>query len=253
MRDKQPTDESAWEDEEEEKDDDWGDPSDEDPESVPSKRFWSLGMIVLWIVMIVLAILVALPLFFGSSAPAAPRTAAISNAKQVGLALLEFEQEYGKFPDEATLQDVKDSTGTDLDLSGHSANAMFRQLIAYGVHSEEIFYCLHPQTHRPDNRIGPGEALAPGEVGFSYVAGLNSKMDPPLPLLAAPMKWGTTEFHGRPFGGKAVILRVDNSAKALALKGGEVAPSTEEGEKLFDPSNGLWPEGHVIDLRHPEP
>ena len=60
MREKQPTDESAWEDEdedeEEEKDDDWGDPSDEDPESVPSKRFWNLGTVVLSIVLLGLAI-----------------------------------------------------------------------------------------------------------------------------------------------------------------------------------------------------
>lgn len=252
MKEGPPPDDTDWDDDEEE-DDDWGDPPDEDPESEPSRKFWSLGMIIMWIVILALAILVALPLLLRGGSRNGYRVEAINNAKQIGLALLEFDQDYGKFPDETTLQAVLGETGTLLDLSGDSANAQFRQLIAYGLRTEEIFFCKHPQTRRPDNMMGPGEALAPGEVGFSYVAGLHTRMDPALPVLAAPMKWGTMQFHNEPSIGKAVILRVDNAAKALPIGKRDGKAWLAEGRGVFDPDNGVWPKGHVIDLRHPEP
>ncbi|MBK1828143.1 hypothetical protein [Haloferula rosea] len=244
-------DDSDWNEEPE--DDDWGDAPDEDPESVPTKRFWSLGMIVLWIVMILLAIGVSLPLFLRRSCgDGMSRTMAISNARQVGLALLEFDQEFGKFPDESTVDAVLRGTGTDLDLAGQSSNALFRQLIAYGIQSEDIFHCKHPRAVRPDNIITPGEALKPGEVGFSYVAGLDSSQAAGLPLIAAPMKEGTTSFHEDGFAGKVVVLRLDLSASALELGDADGGVVTEDGKALFDPESGLWPEGYELDLRHPE-
>ena len=241
--------EDDWEDE---VDDDWGDAPDEDPESVPSKRFWSLGMVVLWTVMILLAIGVSMPLFLRKSCGGGYRAEAIGNAKQVGLALLEFDQDFGKFPDETTVAAVMKETGSDLDLTGHSSNALFRQLIAYGIQGEDIFYCKHPFTRMPDNVITPGEALRAGEVGFSYVAGLDTNQNPGLPLHAAPMKIGSTSFYEETFGGKVVVLRVDNSATAMPIRSSDDKVLLENGKMLFDSNNGLWAKGHVIDLRHPE-
>jgi hypothetical protein len=237
----QAPDQSDWEDD---SDDDWGDRPDEDPESVPSKKFWSLGMVVLLVIMVLLAIGLIAP-FFLRSPMAAARVEAINNAKMLGLALLEFDQEFGKFPDETTVEAVLRRTGSELDLSGDSSNAIFRQLIAYGNSDEHIFWCKHPELdgRRPDNGIGQGEALEAGEVGFSYVVGLDSNMDPALPLLAAAMKIGTHEFHRDVLGDRAVVLFVDHSARALPIRRSDHRAVLSDGGVLFDTP---------VDLRHPE-
>lgn len=237
-------------------------PDVEAPEEVPPegwngmthKKTLNIGMVIVGFVMLFVVVALLSPMILRSPR-AAERTVAISNSKRVGLALLEFDQEYGRFPDETTVAEVERTTGTSIDLSGSSSNAMFRQLIAYGIQSEDIFYCGHPEfrkRQRPDNRIRGHQVLEPGETRFSYVAGLDTSMNPSLPVLAAPMKLGTTEFHDRPFSDKGVILRLDNSAKALQIRASDGRLTIGGGKTLFDPANGTWPVGHVIDLRHPE-
>jgi len=236
-------------------------PDVEAPEEVPPEGWrgmthkgrFTVGMAITVFFMIIVLALLSAPMFLRSS-KAAERTEAISNCKQVGLALLEFDLDYGRYPDETTVAEVKRRTLTGIDLSGSSSNAMFRQLIAYGIMSEDIFFCGHPEfgKRRPDNRMRGYQALEPGEVRFSYVAGLDTSMPAELPLLAAPMILGTTRFHDRPFGSKGVILRIDNSAKALQIRPSDQRLTVGGGNTLFDPTNGSWPVGHAIDLRHPE-
>src|SRR6478609_8289805 len=45
------------------------------------------------------------------------QTEAVSNARQIGLALLDFENEYGAYPDTSTISRVKEKTKTNLNLS----------------------------------------------------------------------------------------------------------------------------------------
>jgi hypothetical protein len=55
----------------------------------------------------------------------------INNARQLGLAFLEFDNDYGSFPHESTIPLVLKSHPTHgYDLSGSSSNALFRQLFA---------------------------------------------------------------------------------------------------------------------------
>lgn len=220
----------------------------------PERRRGTTWLMLIVAAFVILALIGLSQPMILRSAKAAERTEAISNAKQIGLALLEFDQEFGSFPNDETGVMVQAKMKTDLDLSGKSSNAMFRQLIAYGVQSEDIFYCQHLAlpTHRPDNRLGKGEALEPGEVGFSYVAGLSSSDNPTLPILCAAMIPGTFAFDDSSLQHKAVVLQVTNSARAYFIREEDGAVPVGEGRLLFDPSNGLWPEGHVIDLRHPE-
>lgn len=182
------------------------------------------------------------------SAKAAERTQAISNAKQVGLALLEFDQEYGEFPSDATVAEVVKATGSTLDFTDGSSNAMFRQLIAAGYgYSESIFYCSHPDgSVEPDGLMSGGSALEAGETGFSYVHGLNTGMNPGLPVLMAPMVAGTADQFwpdrkgwGGPkaYGGKAVVLRLDNSAEAAFIRTSDRKVSRGGGVTLLDPAN----------------
>ena len=220
----------------------------------PERRRGSTWLMLIVAAFVILVLIGLSQPMILKSAKAAERTEAINHAKQIGLALLEFDQEFGSFPNDETRSMVQAKTKTELDLSGQSSNTIFRQLIAYGVPSEEIFYCQHLAlpTHRPDNRMGKGKALEPGEVGFSYVAGLSSSDNPSLPVICAAMIPGSFRFDSSSLQHRAVVLRVTNSARAYSIREEDGAVTIGEGRLLFDPDNGLWPEGHRIDLRHPE-
>lgn len=226
---------------------------------ISKKQFWC-WMVALPVAVLMLLLLSA-PMFL-KSAKASERTEAISNSKQVGLAMLEFDQEYGSFPSDATVADVVKVSGSSLDFSGGSSNAMFRQLIACGLMSEDIFYCMHPEgTRKPDKLITPGFALAAREVGFSYVHGLNTGCDVNTPLLMAPMVTSTSdEFWPRgkgwggkkkAFGGKAVILQIDNSARTYIIRPSDRKVTVGGGATLLDPSGAVWG-GKKPEVRHPK-
>lgn len=195
---------------------------------------------------------------------AADRTTAISHCKCVGLALLEFDQEFGSFPSEKTADQVKEISGTPMDLTGFSSNAAFRQLIAFGIQSEIIFSCVHPEgIEKPDQDFSRGKALEAGEVGFSYICGLSTKMNPNTPLMTAPMKIGTETYWTDPYDNKAVVLHLDNSVDAPLLRQWDGKLPVANGKTLFDNDpdtvwdhsfrpRPVWPEGYSIDLRHPE-
>lgn len=180
-----------------------------------------------------LVVIVIIAALAGLSAPmilrqqkAAARTQAISNSKQVGLALLEFDQEFGSFPDDNTAKDMQENSVTTLTpLSGNSSNDYFRQIIGYGVQSEKIFYAKTQYTNEPDDVITQGKALENGEVGFGYVMlgqgnGQNTAGNPGRPVLVTPLLDANSnwQFDPDPFGAKAVILRIDNSAEAPLIR-----------------------------------
>jgi type II secretory pathway pseudopilin PulG len=171
-------------------------------------------------------------------------TKAIGNTKQLGLALLEFETEYGTYPDENTAAVVLKNTKTTLNLTGHSANSYFRQLLATEMAQTEImFYCKTAFSKRPDNRFDtPQTALAPGEVGFGYLlngkSAFNSKDNPARILACAPLAYdgksvSTHRFDPIPFDNRAAILRIDNSVTSLPIdpKTGEL--TLKDGKTLL--------------------
>jgi prepilin-type N-terminal cleavage/methylation domain-containing protein len=193
-----------------------------------------------------LVVIVIIAALAGLSAPmilrqrkAADRTQGINNAKQIGLALLEFDQEFGSFPDNDTAETVKDSTGSELNLSGDTSNDYFRQLIAYGIQSEDIFYCKASYTRKPDKVFTAGKALEPGEVGFGYImldatTAQNTSGNPGRTVVAAPLIAGKTDFtfDGDPFGDKAVLLRLDNSVEAPLIRKSDMKVSVGNGKTL---------------------
>lgn len=211
-----------------------------------------------------LAVLGCLFLLFGPmiliQGKAAERSMAIHNAKQAGIAVLEFDSDFGVFPSDATVPAVIKATGSTLDFADGSSNAMFRQLIAGGYASgEDIFYCSHPDgTVAPDGVMAGSSALSAGEVGFSYVHGLDLSMNPGKPLLMVPMVAGTADQFwpekkgwGSPkaFGGKAVVLNLDMSAEAPMIRNSDRKVMIGGGVTLLDPSRfGGW----TPDVRHPK-
>ena len=95
------------------------------------------------------------------------------NARQIGLALHEFENKYGTFPNDQTKFEFDKNYVHKVYVGGTSSNALFRQLIASGIASEQIFYAKAANTRKPDNEITRGRALLKGEVAFAYIAGLS--------------------------------------------------------------------------------
>ncbi|RYG73674.1 hypothetical protein EON80_03095 [bacterium] len=105
--------------------------------------------------------------------------------------MIDFEADYGRFPDNTTIADVQSRTRTTLTLGTSYSNDYFRQLIAAGNKSERIFWAPIPATPRkPNDVLGP-DALKKGECSFSYVAGLTTSDDPATPVAMTPMIPGT--------------------------------------------------------------
>lgn len=182
---------------------------------------------------------------------ASPRAEALNNMRQIGLSLFEFDSEYGQFPDKATASDVKTSTATTLTLGDRSSNQLFRQLLAYGLKSEKPFWAKTSFSgSKPDDVFGTdATALQPGECSFAYIAGLSSSGPPDTPLVMAPMIPGRALFDPKPYDGKAIVLFLDNSAKALPIdKSGHVMIG---GMDIFDPRQPFW-KGKAPDIKWPE-
>lgn len=201
-----------------------------------SHRWWRW----IWVVGVssVIGLLVGLgaPLVIRSPRNAS-LTEAVSNAKQIGLALFEFEGEYGKYPDDTTIAAVQSRTGSRLPLGTKTSNDFFRQLIASNLASEPMFYAKVEGCTR-GNGLGAKADLAKNECGFSYIAGLTSTGNSSRPLAVTPLIPGTTRFDPKPFNGRAMILRMDNSVTMMTIhKNGHVMA---HGVNLLDPANPIW-------------
>ncbi len=153
----------------------------------------------------------------------ADQTEAVNNARQIGLALFEFETEYGTFPDDATAIAVKDATDTT-QVSGATSNDRFRQLIRAGIaQSETMFYAKTAFTKKPDGILDTDtKALEAGECGYGILMdttrGLSAAGNPSRPIAGAPFKIamdGTFDYDF--YDGKAVILKLDNSVTSLPI------------------------------------
>jgi hypothetical protein len=164
---------------------------------------------------------------------------AVSNARQIGLALFEFEEQFGKFPDASTVGKVRKQVETDLILGTKSSNDFFRQLLAAEIaQSETMFYARISGTRRPDGVFTGVEALKKGECGFTYLMGATKQSHPSRPLVVTPMIPGTDRFDPTRFDGKAVILKLDNSVSSMSI--GNDGHVMIFGKNLLDPENPVW-------------
>jgi hypothetical protein len=173
---------------------------------------------------------------------------ALANARQIGCALYEFEQEYGSCPSPLTVDKVKKDTGTTWRLEDRTANGLLKQLIVTEMlPSEDFFRCWGSGEKRPDNVFAKeSDALAKGECGFAYIV-CNF---PVAPRLVAPLVPGTRQFDPKPFDGKAVVLFGDCRVMRLPInKAGEVVDSARKN--LFDPSHPHWG-GKPFEVVYPE-
>ena len=162
---------------------------------------------------------------------------ALMNAKQLHLALFEFESDYGSFPSEATRENVEKAKGAKLPADDKTSNAMLRQLFAAGIiEDEKLFFAAIAGAKEGDDVVDKEKALAKGENAFTYIAGLSTAGNPSRPLLLCPVIPGTTKFDTKPFGGKALVVCVDGSARML---------------KIEDDGRVLYADGDLLSKTHP--
>lgn len=117
---------------------------------------------------------------------AAERTEMITSMKQIGLALLEFDQEFGSFPSDDTGADLEAATGTGLPITGSD---VFNQLEAYGVSMQPLL------------TVGPRT-----EGDWTYFPGHTTWSDPAEVILISP------EIRD-----SAMILRIDGSIQRVPV------------------------------------
>lgn len=174
----------------------------------------------------------------------------MNNARQIGLMLVEFDNDYGSFPSGETRKVVEDAAGAKLPTDDKTSNSMFRQFFAAGItQNEDLFFAKIPGAKKGDNDTAAGKLLVEGENAFAYIAGMNLAGNPARPILVCPLIPGTTKFDPKPFGGKAVILRVDCSVQMLPIEGdGRVL---EKGVELLSKEHPVWG-GEAPDIRYPD-
>lgn len=177
----------------------------------------------------------------------------VSNLRQIGLALFEFENEYGSLPDPSTIARVQGKTGLMLSMGTTTSNDYFRQLLEAGIASNEtMFYARLPSSStKPDDIFTAGEALKKGECSFTYLLGARASDNPGRPLVVAPMIPGTDRFDPKPFNGKALILKRDNSVTFTTIDKHGHAIFPNGGRNLMDPTNPIW-DGHPPTIAWPE-
>ena len=177
-------------------------------------------------------------------------TRAVNNARQIGLALWEFDANYGSFPSDDTPRLVEKATDKKLPADDETSNAMFRQLFAAAiVETESIFHAKIPGAVKGDDKTEPGKLLAKGENAFAYIAGISSAGNPTTPIVVCPLIPGTTKFDPKPFGGKALILRIDMSVQALPID--EDGRVLVDGIELLSKDHPVW-KGKAPDIRYPD-
>lgn len=163
------------------------------------------------------------------------QTSAVMNLRQIGMALFEFETEYGSFPDEKTAVSVKESAGAKADLKAKTANDCFYQLIASGILATDRIFSLEPPKQGEEKPKAPAQLT---KCVFSYLTGLNASGNPSRPVVVAPLVNGEKTFDPAVLGGKAVVLRVDCSVQSFPIdKGGHVMI---DGKNIFDPAQPFW-------------
>ncbi len=175
------------------------------------------------------------------------QTVAIMNARQIGIALFEFETEYGSFPDAKTAVAVKEATETKADLKAATANDCFYQLMASGIcPNDEIFTIKDPAKKRKAPARLPDHLE---KCAFSYLIGMNAAGNPSRPVVIAPLVKGKEIFDPVALGGKAVVLRVDNSVQSFPID--EDGRVMINGKDIFDPAQPFW-NGKVPEIRWPK-
>ncbi len=175
---------------------------------------------------------------------------ATSNSKQIWQYLIQFDQDMGRFPDDATATLLAPLNDKAYTLTGNSNN-YYKQLLVSVGDSEKIFYAKGSAQSlvKPDGDItNNSECLKAGECGFDYVlreagigfgAGSNSAT-----IIAGAPTSTTAGQYTEDYGNKAILLAIDGSAGQYNLVDG--IPQTTGGKEVYATATGIYAANPVI-------
>lgn len=148
------------------------------------------------------------------------------------MALFEFENEFGDWPNVTTITSVQNATRTNLRLGDRFSNDFFRQLLAVNPMDESMFQFASSKLKKPVENLG----LEKGTCNLAYVIAPGS--DSFLPILFGPVIPGEKKFDRQALNGTVVVCRRDGSITALKIDAeGRVF---YDGINLLDPLNPIW-------------
>jgi prepilin-type N-terminal cleavage/methylation domain-containing protein len=193
-------------------------------------------LIELLVVITIIAVLasIALPVFTTVQIKGA-QTKALSNAKQIALALRLYASDNGGIYPSYQL-----SSGQPTTTTVANANYAFAQLFPTYIQEERIFYV--PKSAwtptQPDEvtdnppQDTPNNTLKAGENEWAYVLGLNDNSNPAVPLLADGFAGNTGVVTSHVYtvdqsqkggvwkGQKAIVVCADSSGNLMTLSQG---------------------------------
>lgn len=209
----------------------------------PTRGFTLVELLVVITIIAALAALVAPQVLRGLKK--ADLATATSNARQIGLAMFDFQIEYGRFPDGDTAVQVDENfPGASMDSDEDSANGYFTQLFETNItQSEDIFYAKTANSVKPDGVFTGANCLEPGENAFGYIMngqdGLTTGGSASRVLVVTPLIEGG-DFDPDPFDKKAVTLRIDQSVQSVNINAAGDA-TLGGGRELFDTgADSIW-------------
>lgn len=188
------------------------------------------------------------------------RANAFTNAKQLAIALTEFDSLYGGFPSEETKQLLIDE-GEKIQ-NGDTANTYLSQLlISQALDSEKVFYVPRlPGTKEGDDVFdSPSTALAQGENGWGYVRVKEAKLTKgprsrSEPVLVAPLVTGgpKPKFDPHVYKGSGIVLHLDSTVTIYRIdsQGDLIHPKTSTNIFL-NGEDTIWGSSDTPDVKAP--
>jgi prepilin-type N-terminal cleavage/methylation domain-containing protein len=176
-------------------------------------------LIELLVVITIIAVLagVSMPVL-QSAIMSGQETAAMQNARQIGLAMRAYANDQGGAYASGT-----NSYGEQIKTS----NDAFRSLIPNYIDSEQVFAVAGSKDGpKADNKIDPyTEILKPGENHYAYIEGLTETSNSLWPLIVdgangqGQYSTSQSELGGLWKGTKAIVINTDLSAHLTPLQG----------------------------------
>lgn len=206
---------------------------------IKPKTSASFTLIELLVVIAIIAVLasIALPVFVSVQVKGA-QTQALSNAKQIALALrLYASDNNGTYP--AYLVNPDGTTTTNPPALVSSSNDAFCQLFPTYVRSEKIFWLAKSNWCKPNPPDEQTDAtlvvpstltLASGENEWAYVLGLSDTSNPSVPLIADGFLDQSAHTYSKDStakggvwkGANAIVIRADSSGTVEKVNQGDM-------------------------------
>jgi prepilin-type N-terminal cleavage/methylation domain-containing protein len=210
-----------------------------------SRKGFTLVELLVVIAIIVSLAALATPQIFKALKRAA-LAEALNNVKQVKYALDGFATDFdGQYPNDDTAERVVEGgTGTSF------SNDYFRQLFMSGeTESESIFWVKNSpvaKTSPPDNKVSEGGKpqisliLQAGDCHWAYMKEQTNTSNVARPLLMDGYRPGSSEFDPDLWDLKAIVLRIDGSAKPMRMRISDNKVLDGSNRDIFSPDADGW-------------